>query len=98
MSEDSFVLNDEITDPPKSIITNGGFVVDLGGLKSGWRTTEFWTTIAVIALAAFVSWGVLSNEQANAVEKIIGTILALIGAGATSAKYATLRTQLKSQK
>lgn len=96
MAEDSFILNDEATDPPKGITTTGKIVFDIpSGLKAGWRTTEFWITLAILAIAAFVSWGVITNDQASAIEKIIGTILALIGAGATGTKYMSLRTSLK---
>lgn len=85
------ILNSEPTDAPAKI--DPEVIVD--GLKSGWRSSEFWATIGVLVLAALTSLGILTNAQASSIERIIGSIIALVSGSATVGVYAWLRTSLK---
>lgn len=89
MKEDSF-LDDELTEPlrldPATVEK---------GLKAGWKTTEFWATIAIVILAFIVSIGVITNDQASAIMQVVGSVLALIAGAAPVAIYSKVRETLK---
>lgn len=70
-------------------------------LKSGWKTTEFWITLAGQGIALMVIMGVIKPaEQATLgehVAKSVEAIFALIVSGSTLLSYIAGRTRLKER-
>lgn len=62
-------------------------------MKSGYKTTEFWLTIANTVFMALVAFGVVGQEQANEIENLVAP---LIGAVVPLALYIWSRTQVKA--
>jgi len=58
-------------------------------MKSGWKTTEFWLTIASAVIGLLAVFGLITPEQASAsteqLVKIIGVIVPAIAAAGYSA-------------
>lgn len=54
-------------------------------MKAGYKTTEFWLTLAVQVMAVLVTLGVITPEQqsifADSLEKILGALVMAISAG-----------------
>lgn len=51
-------------------------------LKPGWKTTEFWGTVAVFALCAAMQSGAIgSGTQFETIAGLIGEVAAFLGYG-----------------
>lgn len=68
--------------------------------KPGWKTTEFYMTIAPLILAALVALNVITTEEAQTWEAMIFEIVLAAGSLATYivalVKYIRSRTEIKS--
>jgi tryptophan synthase alpha subunit len=71
-------------------------------IKPGYKTTEFWISIANALLMALVGFGVLSQEQSEslgaAVAQAIVAGFALVAAIVPVIEYIRSRTQVKTGK
>lgn len=56
--------------------------------KPGWRTSEFWLSIAAIALSSLFASGAMTNTTALAIAGIAATVLTALG-------YKVSRTAVK---
>jgi len=73
-------------------------------VKPGVKTTEWWTTLALIALNALVALGILAPSESSQIQTEVGQIgdaLVRIVASVASLiaviRYAAARTSLKSK-
>jgi hypothetical protein len=68
-------------------------------VKPGWKTTEFWLTVAFQMLPLMVIFGALSQDEVEslsvAITEAVKAITALIIAAAPLWKYIEGRTALK---
>ena len=66
-------------------------------MKSGYKTTEFWVTLASLVCGILVTVGVLTPEQQSsivgAISKIAGGIISII----PTIAYIWSRTKIKQQ-
>jgi len=52
----------------------------MNGIKSGWKTTEFWLTLAVVIIAYLLSTDLGSVEAYPVLAKILGMAAAVLAA------------------
>jgi len=64
-------------------------------IKEGWKTTEFWITIATSTISLLVIVGVLTTEQAALWHEAVLLIIAAIAATITPREYVIGRSALK---
>lgn len=62
----------------------------MADIKSGWKTSEFWLTLAAVLLGAFVNSGLVTEQHWSI--KLAGVALAAL----TALGYTFKRTDLKS--
>lgn len=72
---------------------------DLGGLKAGWKTSEFWITLGSQALALLVIFGVITSGDSQfigeQIGKVVGAVFALVGVFWQTKSYVEGRSSLK---
>lgn len=51
-------------------------------MKSGWKTSEFWLTLATTLLGMMVSMGIIGPEDMDALLRILALVLGLLPAAA----------------
>lgn len=70
-------------------------------LKSGWKTSEFWTTLIVQGVSLAVITGLINHsESANVTDsltKMITATFTLIISGSTALAYIKSRFELKAK-
>ena len=59
--------------------------------KPGWKTTEFWVSLATGVFGILVTLGIFSADQASDIIDSIGTIAGSVIAGVAAAGYAISR-------
>ena len=64
-------------------------------MKAGWKTTEFWITVAVQIIGLLSLAGIFTSEQAEQWVKMAETAGALVGMAIANAGYALSRSQAK---
>jgi uncharacterized protein (DUF697 family) len=69
----------------------------MGAIKAGWKTTEFWVSIATAVCGLLVTLGVFSPDQSSDLIKTVGTFSGAIIVAVTSAAYAISRSKSKSE-
>lgn len=72
----------------------------MNDLRPGWRSSEFWATLAGLLVSALVMFGVVKphehQEVAETVTQCVAAAVALVTAAAPLVTYIKSRTHLKS--
>ena len=70
-------------------------------IKSGWKTSEFWTTLVVQGVSLAVIMGVINHSDSanitDSLTKMITAAFTLLISGATAMAYIKSRLELKKQ-
>lgn len=71
-------------------------------MKEGWKTTEFWLTLGAQVIPLLVLTGILSNQEATAVQdawaKAVEAVFAFIASVVPIAVYVYGRAKVKAGK
>ena len=65
-------------------------------MKAGWKTTEFWITVAVQIIGLLALAGIFTSEQADQWIKMAETAGALVGMAIANAGYSISRSNAKN--
>lgn len=65
-------------------------------IKSGWKTTEFWVSLATSIFGVLVTTGVFTPEQAGDLVSSVGQIAGGLITVVASAAYAISRAKTKA--
>ena len=69
-------------------------------VKAGYKTTEFWVTLATMALGILVAAGIIGAEQAETIKTqatAIGELIVKLAAAAAPIVYILSRSRVKTK-
>ena len=73
----------------------------MDGLKAGWKTSEFWTTLVVQGVSLTVILGLINHTESatltDALTKMVTAAFTMIVSGSTAMAYIKSRLELKTK-
>lgn len=73
----------------------------MDGLKAGWKTSEFWTTLVVQGVSLTVILGIVNSSESatltDSLTKMVTAAFTLLVSGSTAMSYIKSRFELKAK-
>lgn len=77
-------------------MTTPPVLIEMPGIKPGWKSSEFWIQLVTQIIALLVVLGVLSSSKADAITETIAAVGAAVASAVSGSVYSMGRTKLKA--